>query len=96
MNFNSPRIYITSPYEPAEMYKGKEDLTQLMRRIDTLIVYKGDKEVEIEPRKEFEENKQTTQRKKYKMTYKEYQSIKEELINQEEDEYYTNYDQDLY
>jgi hypothetical protein len=46
MNFNSPRIYITSPYEPAEMYKGKEDLTQLMRRIDTLIVYKGDREAE--------------------------------------------------
>ena len=59
MNFNSPRIYITSPYTPQEMYKGKEDLTQLMRRIDTLIIYKGNKDIEINPRKEFEDNKQS-------------------------------------
>lgn len=78
MEFNSPRIYITSPYEPNEMYKGKEDLTQLLRRIDTLIIYKNGKKIIINPRKEFEESK-AQEHEEIEMTYQQYQSIKEEL-----------------
>ena len=102
MQFNSPRIYITSPHTPREMYKGKEDLTQLMRRIDQLIIYKASHKIIIEPRKEFEENKTENQYTEHKMTYKQYQDIEQQLNQQAEnalepDEYYSNYkDESLY
>lgn len=99
MQFNSPRIYITSPHTPNEMYKGKEDITQLMRRIDQLIIYKDKHKVIINPRKEFEEHKP----KAYETihtTWKQYQDYQQQLKEQEEntepDEYYSNYDNSPY
>ena len=68
MRFNTPRIYITSPYTPNEMYKGKEDITQLLRRIDIVKIYEDNKIIITNPRKEFEDNKQTIERKQIKMT----------------------------
>ena len=102
MEFNSSRLYITSPYTPREMYKGKEDLTQLMRRIDQLIIYKASHKIIIEPKKEFEENKTQDQYTEHKMTYQQYTDIEQQLNQQaqnalEPEEYYSNYkDDNLY
>jgi hypothetical protein len=92
MEFNSPRIYITSPYLPAEMYKGKEDITQLMRRIDTILHYDDGNIWEMQPRKEFEDNKQEKQYKKHLVSIQQHKDIQENKHYQEEhDEYYSNY-----
>lgn len=40
MHFNSPKIIITSCFRPEEMYDTREDLQQLLRRIDNVIEFK--------------------------------------------------------
>lgn len=39
---NSKRMYITSCYHPQDMYDTREDVTQLLRRIDTIIELHAD------------------------------------------------------
>lgn len=40
MEFNSPKIIITSCFHPSVLYETREDLTQLLRRIDQVIEFK--------------------------------------------------------
>lgn len=40
-NLNSPYIYITCPYPPDEVYNTREDIGQLLRRIDSVLNLKN-------------------------------------------------------
>jgi len=38
-HFNSPEIYITAPFHPSELFSGRDDIEQLLRRIDVIEKY---------------------------------------------------------